>query len=166
MKLHAFDRQAAMAQPHDLAVLGRGADLEARGQAVALHDQRVIARRHEFLWQGLENPLPIMPDARHLAVHHLPGAHHRAAERLSDRLVPEAHAEDRDAAREPLDRLERDACLVRRARAGGKHDMRGCERFDFRHVELVVAEHLHLRAELAEVLHQVEGERIVVVDHQ
>ena len=42
----------------------------------------------------------------------------------------------------------------------------GAERLDLLERDLVVAEHHHLLLELAEVLHEVVGERIVVVDHQ
>src|SRR5918992_4943398 len=107
-----------------------------------------------------------MPDARDLAVHNPLRPHHLAAEGLADRLVSETHAEDRDAAGEALDRCEGDAGLVRRARTGRDHDVRGRERTDFLDGELVVAKHAHLGAKLAQVLNEVEGKRIVVVDHQ
>ena len=42
----------------------------------------------------------------------------------------------------------------------------GRERLDALERDLVVAEHAHVLAELAEILHQVEGEAVVVVDHQ
>src|SRR5213082_2890085 len=44
--------------------------------------------------------------------------------------------------------------------------MVGLERGDGFQRDLVVAEHAHVLAQLAEVLHQVEGEAVVVVDHQ
>src|SRR5687768_10620265 len=166
VELHALHRQAAVAQPHDLAVLGFGADLEARGQSLALDDQRVVTGGHKTILQLGENPPAIMLDARNLAVHHLLRAHHLAAERLSDRLVAKAYTEDRYPAGQPLDGGERHPGLVRRTRAWREHDMRRRERLDLRYVELVVAHYAHVGAELPEVLHQVEGERIVVVDHQ
>src|SRR5262249_31992482 len=62
------------------------------------------------------------------------------------------------------DRGEADSRLVRRARPGRDDHMRRPERLELRNADLVVAEHLHLGAELVEVLHQVPGEGIVVVD--
>src|SRR6185503_14787492 len=108
----------------------------------------------------------IVPDTRGLTVHHLLRTDHLAAERLADRLMPEAHAEDRNASRQPLDCFERDAGLVRRARAGRENNVRRVESFNLVDLELVVADHAHVRAQLAEVLHEVEGKRIVVVDDQ
>ena len=45
------------------------------------------------------------------------------------------------------------------------HQAIGLQRGDAGDVDLVVAEHAHVGTELAEVLHQVEGEAVVVVDH-
>ena len=56
--------------------------------------------------------------------------------------------------------------LVRRARPGRDHEAVGCEFGDLLNCDLVVAEHAHVLAQLAEVLHEVVGERIIVVDHQ
>ena len=113
-----------------------------------------------------KDPSPIVPDARGLAVHHALGAHHLSAEGLSDRLVTEADAEDRDASGEAPDQLDRDAGVLRRAWAGRDDDRARRERLDLGHADLVVANHLDVFAELGEVLHQIEGEGIVVVDHQ
>src|SRR5687768_13646618 len=44
VKLNALDRQRLMAHTHDLAVLGPGGHLQAIGHALALDDERVIAR--------------------------------------------------------------------------------------------------------------------------
>ena len=57
-----------------------------------------------------------------LAVHRRRRADDLAAERLADRLVAEADAEDRDLARSGGDQVEADAGLVRRAGAGRQHD--------------------------------------------
>src|SRR5690606_11438199 len=42
VELHALDAQLAMAQAHDLAVVGPRSDLEAVGQRLALDRQRVV----------------------------------------------------------------------------------------------------------------------------
>jgi hypothetical protein len=38
--------------------------------------------------------------------------------------------------------------------------------FDVGNAEFVIAHHMHIRAQLAEILHQVVGKGVVVVDHQ
>src|ERR1044071_4952607 len=101
MELHPFHREAAVAQPHDLAVLGLRRHGEAGRQALALDDERVVPGGHEFIRNPRENPAAIVTDVRHLAVHHASRAHHLATESLSNRLVPQAHAEERHASGVP-----------------------------------------------------------------
>ena len=117
MKLHALDVELAVAQAHDLALGGPRADLEARRERRALDDERVVARRLEGAGEPREEAAAVVQDGRGLAVHQAPGADDAAAEGLPDGLVPEAHAEDGQLAAERCDSRERDARLVRRARA-------------------------------------------------
>src|SRR5579859_3653541 len=112
MELHAFDCAALVAHAHDLAVVRLRRDFEASRQALALDSERVVARHLELRRQAAEEARAVMGQARHLVVHHTLRAHHLAAERLSDRLVAEADTEDRNAAGEPRDQLERDAGTV------------------------------------------------------
>src|SRR3569832_1607387 len=122
VKLHAFQRVFAVAHTHDLITLAalvlrpRG-HLETGGQGRLFDDQRVIARRLERIRQPFEHAFTGMMDRRGLAVHHLPRAHHLAAEGLTDGLVTETHAEQRNFPREMADDLERYARLVGCARA-------------------------------------------------
>jgi hypothetical protein len=92
-----------VAQAHDLAVFGLGANLEAGGQRLALDYQRVITGCDEIIRHVRKNSPLVMPDARDLAVHDLLRPHHLAAERLPDGLMSKTHAEDRDAPGEALD---------------------------------------------------------------
>ena len=87
-------------------------------------------------------------------------------ERLRDGLVSEADAEERQLARERLDGGERDAGGVGVAGTGREDERLGLERPDAVHVDFVVAHHVHLRAQSPEVLDEVVGERVVVVDHE
>ena len=91
----------------------------------------------------------------------------RAAERLRERLMAEAHAQGGDARLRHLPReLDRDARLLRRARTGRDHAafVTGGEQLgDGR---TIVADRVHVGAELAQVLHEVVGEGVVVVEHE
>src|SRR3546814_1578356 len=64
-----------------------------------------------------------MPDRRGLAVHDPSRAYHAPAVHLADRLVTQAHAQDRDARSERGDQFQRHARLVRRARPRRDHDL-------------------------------------------
>ena len=98
-----------------------------------------------------------------LAVHRL-AAHDRAAVGGGERLVAEAHAEHRHAALAvPADRLLREPRLLRRARAGRDDHPIGAP---LEQLGQVVPHHVHVGPQLAQVLDEVVGERVVVVDDQ
>src|SRR6185312_10974073 len=88
VELHALDGEAAVAHAHDLAVGGG---------------------RRERRRQPGEHAPSVVRDRRELAVHHLAGAHDRAAECFTDRLVAKAHAEDRQLPGEAPDQRHRHA---------------------------------------------------------
>ncbi len=101
-----------------------------------------------------------------LAVHRL-AAHGAAAERLDQRLVPEADAEHgRAGAGEGADRLDRVAGLGRGAGPRGDDEPIGLAVEQLLDRRAIVAHRLHLGAELAQVLDEVVGEGVVVVDDQ
>ena len=63
MELHAVDRPLAMGEAHDEPVLGPGGDAQRGGQARALDDQRMIARRRERIGQAGEDAGAVVVDA-------------------------------------------------------------------------------------------------------
>src|SRR5690606_14164707 len=113
-----------------------------------------------------EHTLPAMVDGGYLAVHDAPGANDTATEGGADGLVAEADTEQRDAAGEMFYRGDGNTRLIGRAGAGRNHDVARRHGFDAGEVDLVVADHAHLGPQFPEVLHEVPGEGIVVVDHQ
>ena len=87
-----------------------------------------------------------------------------AAERRANRLVPQAHSQDRNLARKVLDQRNADARFLRRARPRRNHNALRRQRLDLFDRDLVVAPNFHLRAQFAQELHQVVGKRIVIVE--
>ena len=63
------------------------------------------------------------------------------------------------------DGVHADPGLVRRAGAGGDDDATRFKGGNLVDGDLVVAMNLHLGTQLAEILHEVVGETVVVVDH-
>src|SRR5262249_16833301 len=59
-----------------------------------------------------------------------------------------------------------DPCLVRGTGPGGEQDAVGTQPADFGQRDGVVAVDVTVHVELAQILHQVVDERVVVVDHQ
>src|SRR6185295_3249580 len=68
--------------------------------------------------------------------------------------------------RESIDHLERYAGVVGAARARGDHEVRGFQLLRVRHGQRVVAMHDDLGLQHEERLHQVVGERVVIVDQE
>lgn len=94
------------------------------------------------------------------------GADDIAAEDIADALMAETDTEQRDAPAELPDDLIADPGLFRRAGTRGNADM---IRFELRNLldgHLIIAPDFHERPHLAEVLDEVVGKRIVVVDDE
>src|SRR5215207_2840886 len=164
VELHALHLEEAVAQAHDDAVGRRGRDFEAVRQTLALDDERVVARGGEAVFEPLEDRPAVVANLGRLAVDGLGAAHDAPAEDLPDGLVAEAHAEHRHVTGERADHLQRHPRLVRRARPRRDDDAVGAYLLlDLTDRHLVVATHFDLRPELAEVLHEVVCERVVVV---
>jgi hypothetical protein len=117
---------------------------------------------------GLGRPAnrPVVLDLGRLAVDR-DVADDLAAERLHERLVAEADAERRDPGLgEAAHDLDRHPGLVRRARAGRHDDAVVAVLEQVVDRRRVVAHRHRLGPELTQVLDEVVGERVVVVDHQ
>src|SRR5438046_9905101 len=126
----------------------------------------MVPGRDERVREPREQAAAVVADRRGLAVHLRLRARDGGAERLPDRLVAEADAEDRRGRAEAPDHLEGDPRLVGVAGTRRDDNALGCPREDAREVNGVVAQHLEPGAELAQVLDEVVGEGVVVVDDQ
>ena len=148
---------------HDLAV--GGGPLQVVGE-LRVGDQGVVAAGPQRVRQPGEDARAIVLDLGVLAVDRL-AANRAPAERLDHRLVAEADAEGRHALLGKGARgLDRDPGLRRRAGTGRDHQSVGPSLEQLGDRRLVVAHNLDLRPELAEVLDEVVGEAVVVVDDE
>ncbi len=90
-----------------------------------------------------------------------------AAEMLPDRLMAEADAEQRPPCRRAgRDQIERDAGLVGRARPGRDQDRLRSARQRLGRAQRVVALHPDFGADLAQIMDQVPGEAVIIVDDE
>ena len=99
-------------------------------------------------------------------MHQLLRPHDAPAKGRAYGLVAQAHAQNRPLAGKVAYRLHRDAGFGRRARTRRDHQTIKIDGRQLRHAELIIAHHLHLGTELTEVLDDVVGKAVVVVDHQ
>src|SRR6478672_1174868 len=126
----------------------------------------MIASRVEGIRQLPENRPSVVLDAGRLAVHKALGSHNLASKCHSQRLVAETDTEYRQASREMLDHLDGDASFIGGARSRGDDDAVGLQRLDLLHRYLVVPVDPDIFAQLPEVLDEVVGKGIVIIDHQ
>ena len=166
MELHAPDREALVAQAHDLAFGGFGSDLEIAGEGGAFDEKRVVTGGGKTLRQTMEKIGVTVQNWRGFAVHQPARAHDPAAEVMTDGLVTQADTEDRLFAGEGADDVERDAGFPGRAGTGREEDTVGIERESLRRRDFIVPENPLLHAQLAEILDEVEGERVEIVDDE
>src|SRR5256885_3164432 len=101
-----------------------------------------------------------------LPMHELFRADDLAAERRADGRVPQAGPEHGTLPRKMPDDFDGYSRLLRRARPRRDHDVRGREPLDLLRCRLVVAADFDLLSQLAKVLDEVVGERIVVVEDE
>ena len=113
-----------------------------------------------------EDSAAVVLDARCFAVHDTLGTDDASTVRFADGLMTEADAEDGNRASPATDCVDGDPRLRRSARSGGQHDGVRGELADFIDGDRVVATHVDVRTELPEVLHEVVGEGVVVVDDE
>ena len=89
---------------------------------------------------------------------------------LTDGLVAKADSEDGNGLLGVLAKLANDIAadsgLVRRAWAWGNTDPIRGKLADFVDAHGIIANHLHFRTQLAEILYEVVGEGVVVIDYE
>ena len=156
-----------MAQAHDGAVFKPCSDLKAIGQTGALHDQRMIAGGKEGRRQTPKYAFAFVVHGAHFAVHDILGADDVAAKSLPDGLVAEANAQKRDVCSSSCKgQGQANARLRRIARTGRQHDRRGPQLHDCLHIKRVIAPYHHICAKLAQIMHEIVGKTVIVVDQK
>src|SRR5690349_21446646 len=141
MKLYAPNRIRAMSHGVHLCwVVSRNSDhFELGGHRATLDDEGVIAHDFQRIRESLEQSCPVVFNARRLAMHHAPGAHHLTSIRFADRLMSEAHAENRHFTSPAPDDGNGDTRLGWSLGAGRKNDRFGLQRLNVLDPQSVVA---------------------------
>ena len=116
--------------------------------------------------KALKHGFIVVHDWARLAMHEVRGADDASAEGFADGLMSEADSEYGNFPGEMADQVDADARFMRSARAREKRRcVRGAS-LDFFHGDLIVAANFNLRAQFADVLDEVVGEGIVVVENE
>lgn len=166
MELDAVDRELAVLQSHHFAFGSFCCYLKARRQRIATHDQRMVTRRFERIWEALKDPSALMPHRRSFSMHQSPRRKDLAAENRANALMAETNSEDWRFSSEHANNFIADAGIPWPAGTWRNANAVGRQSFNLRDRDFVISLHDHVAAEHPEVLGEVVGERIVIIDDQ
>ncbi len=170
MELHAFDGEFFVAQAHDGAgsifVCGPSADFKFFREIFLLDDKRMIASGRHGRGQAAEDGFAIVTDCAGFAVHQSRSAHDLSAKGGTYGLMSEADAENRNLAREVPNEIDADSGLLRRTWTGRNDDAVRLHCLNVGDCNPIVPANLNLGAEFPEILNEVVGKRIVVVENE
>jgi len=105
-------------------------------------------------------------DRAGLPMHQILRAYHFTAKSRTNGLMSQADAEQRNLPGKVANQIDADSRVLRSARTGRNQDAFRPHCLDFADADLVIATHLDLRAQFAEVLDEVVSERVVVVEDE
>lgn len=170
MELNTMNGELLVHEAHDGAILSFRGDLQAVGQGVAFDDEGVVAGGYDRARKAGEDTFTSMENRGCLAMHEVFCADDFSSKNLTDRLVAEADSKDRNGLLGVLakfaDDIAADTGFVRRAGTRGDANALWGEFADFVNAHGIIANHLHCRPKLAEVLHEIVGEGVVVIDNE
>ena len=156
----------SMLQSHDLAFSRFCADGELSGQRLRRDDKRMITRGGKWIWQSGENARPVVMDLRGLAVHQPIRVDNLSAKSFRDALVTQANAEQGHGRREPAHDLFAYSRFGGSSRSRGDANMCRLQFGNFINRDGVVTPNNGFTAKLAKILHEVVGERIVIIEDE
>jgi len=166
MELDPLHRKIPVPHAHDHPFPGPGAYLQAVRHGLRIEHQGMIATCRKGAGETPEQGAPVMVDVGCLSVENGRGPHHAASEGHTDGLVPEADPQERRLPCHLLHKRHRDAGPGRSSRPRRNDNALVAGGRDLPDADGVVPDDVRLRAQLAQVLDEVVGEGIVVVQNQ
>jgi hypothetical protein len=166
VELDALEFGATVADAHDDAVVGFGGDGEFARQRFAVDDEGVVARGGERVGEFAEDAFCVVMDGAGFTVEEFWRANDFPAECGADSLMAETHTQNWKFSSEALDEFDGDAGFFGCAGAGGDDDAFGFAADDVVHGDFIVAVDFDVAAEFAEILGEVVGEGVVVVEEE
>ncbi len=157
MKLHALHLPPTMPEAHHNSVGRFRRDLEFCRDAATLDDQRMVAGGQKRRREALEDCAAVVMNLAGFSVIDRTRAHNAPAERFTNRLMPQAHAEQRNPPGKLANDVQCDPGAAGRSRSGRDDNALRPQPGDFFHTDLIVAPHDELLPELAQILRQVVG---------
>ena len=150
-------------QRHERSIRCPGQRNEFRREGFGVDDQRVVSGHHQRRGKPREQVDAFMLNGADLSVDRS-SPDHPTAERLTQALVSQADAEDRNPPADESREIDTDSGLTGSTRSGGKDYLAGPERHGGLEIDRIVANHDRLLSQFLEVACEVVDEGVVVVD--
>ena len=164
VELYAAHVVRAVAKGHDVAVVADGRDLQTVGQTAPADHPRVVAPSFKGFGQVLKQVVVVDDVGRCLyAVVHGSQVFEPSAEHLGNGLMAQTDAQYGLAPGVAADDVVEQAGLFRNTGARREYDF--VVRLQSGHLERIVAHHVYLRAQRLELVAQVVGKRVVIVNN-
>jgi len=164
MKLHAANGIILVADSHDFPLTGLSRDLQAIRHSLAFDHQGMIPGGGERVGHVFEQALPVVLDRRRFAMHYPIIDNDLTTEGVADALVAQADAEERHFRSERANDVVGKAGFARRTGTGRNENSLRLKLADLFERNLVIAPHFQVHLHLAQVLDEIIGERIVIID--
>ena len=165
VELYAIGLSFPMFQCHDLSVLVPCSHFQACRKIRFLCDQRMVSAAGNRLGQSCKNGAGhIQYHLACLAMHQVGSTDNCSAESFTNGLMSQTHAQHRNLAVEVADRLHGDAGIFRVSRSRREDQCLRVQSFDLLNGDLVVADYLNVTVQFTDILIQIIGERIIVIN--
>src|SRR5215469_16563362 len=125
----------------------------------------IAGRRHGHR-EPLKDGLVIVHDRTGFTVHEMRGANDPSAESLADRLMSKTNTQQWSLAGKMADQVDAEPSFVWSARPGRDHDSLWPHCFNFFDSNLIVAADPDISPQFSQILDQVVGERIVIIEDE
>ena len=126
----------------------------------------MVTGRRKSIGQTFEDGLVIVKDLADLAVHQVGGWNDFPPKRLANGLVAQTDSQDRNPSGKVVDELQCHTGIVGNAGSGRNDNLLGLAGLYPRNINAVVAVNDDLFPQFSQILHQVVGKGVVVVDDQ
>jgi len=164
MKLNSPSGMSPVLETHNFIRFGPGDFFQAGGKRFFFHQERVVARGREGIGNLPENSFSGVKNLGNFSVHDALCPDHFPAKHVTDALMTQANAQDRDFTAEGMNDLVGYPRFFGGAGSGRDDNPAGLHLFYPCGGNLVITVHHRVRPQLAQILDEVVRKGVVIID--
>jgi len=155
-----------MVKTHDLSLGRFRSDLKTIGKGFTSDKEAVVARCVERIGKSFKKILPVVMDRGCFPMHQALRTDNLTSKNITHALMTETDPEDRKFSGEGPDYLVTDTGFLGSAGPRRNADPLRVHFLNFPNTDLIISLHQGIRSEFPEILDEIVGEGIVVIDDQ